>query len=92
MLLSFILACDVDSNREELVRCNGLPVLLDLLQSSDRDVQYYTAAALSNIAVNGKDLFDQQDVYVWCCTSILVYRRLFYRCTVPILWSARKLI
>ena len=41
-----------ESNRNELVTKGALPVLVDVLRSRDPDVQYYCAAALSNMAVN----------------------------------------
>lgn len=31
-----------------------LPVFIKLLRSQDQDIQYYCAAALSNLAVDGK--------------------------------------
>ena len=44
--------CFSESNRNELVMKGALPVLVDVLRSCDPDVQYYCAAALSNMAVN----------------------------------------
>ena len=41
-----------DDNRQQLVRAGAIPVLVQLLQSSDVDVQYYCTTALSNIAVD----------------------------------------
>lgn len=43
-----------EANRNELVTCGAIPILVELLHSSDTDIQYYSAAALSNIAVNEK--------------------------------------
>ncbi len=52
MLCTFLLnLCPTESNRDELVKENVLPVLVDVLNSDDPDVQYYSAAALSNLAV-----------------------------------------
>ena len=42
----------IDSNRHELVRTGAVPVFVQLLDSSDEDVQFYCAAALSNLAVH----------------------------------------
>ena len=41
-------------NRDELVAAGVIPVLIKLLTAENEDVQFYTAAALSNIAVDGK--------------------------------------
>ena len=38
------------------MRANVIPALIHLLNSSDSDVQYYCTTALSNIAVDGKNL------------------------------------
>lgn len=43
-----------DENRHQLVIAGAIPVLVNLLNSSDTDVQYYCTTALSNIAVDGK--------------------------------------
>ena len=40
------------SNRQQLVTDGAIPVLIRLLQSKDEDVQYYSAAAISNLAVD----------------------------------------
>ena len=40
-----------ESSRNELVREGALPVLVEVLHTPDHDVQYYCAAALSNMAV-----------------------------------------
>lgn len=42
-----------DENRLQLVNAGAIPVLVQLLSSSDVDVQYYCTTALSNIAVDG---------------------------------------
>ena len=42
------------SNRHELVRTGAIPVFVQLLESGDEDVQFYCAAALSNLAVHGQ--------------------------------------
>ena len=44
----------VDSNRHVLVQTGAIPVFVQLLDSSDEDVQFYCAAALSNLAVHGQ--------------------------------------
>lgn len=41
-----------DDNRQQLVNAGAIPVLVQLLSSSDVDVQYYCTTALSNIAVD----------------------------------------
>ena len=40
-----------ESSRNELVHEGALPVLVEVLHTADHDVQYYCAAALSNMAV-----------------------------------------
>ena len=45
-----------ESNRQDLVQSGAVAVFIKLLESQDIDVQFYCAAALSNIAVSGKDL------------------------------------
>jgi len=47
---------DPDENRQQLVNAGAIPVLVGLLNSPDTDVQYYCTTALSNIAVDGKDI------------------------------------
>lgn len=42
-----------DENRQQLVAAGAIPVLVNLLNSEDTDVQYYCTTALSNIAVDG---------------------------------------
>ncbi|MCJ1431260.1 Vacuolar protein 8 [Xylographa pallens] len=42
----------IDDNRVQLVNAGAIPVLVQLLTSSDVDVQYYCTTALSNIAVD----------------------------------------
>ena len=44
-----------DDNRQQLVNAGAIPVLVQLLQSSDMDVQYYCTTALSNIAVDASN-------------------------------------
>jgi hypothetical protein len=39
------------------VNAGAIPVLVGLLNSPDTDVQYYCTTALSNIAVDGKNMF-----------------------------------
>ena len=41
-----------DDNRQQLVNAGAIPVLVQLLSSTDVDVQYYCTTALSNIAVD----------------------------------------
>ena len=43
-----------ESNRNELVNQGAIPALVELIHMSDYDIQYYSAAALSNLAVNPK--------------------------------------
>lgn len=45
-----------DENRQQLVNAGAIPVLVGLLNSPDTDVQYYCTTALSNIAVDGKNI------------------------------------
>lgn len=45
-------ALPIDDNRQQLVNAGAIPVLVQLLSSSDVDVQYYCTTALSNIAVD----------------------------------------
>ena len=49
-----VCALCAEFNRNELVEHGALPILVSVLESSDHDVQYYCAAALSNMAVNEK--------------------------------------
>lgn len=42
----------IDDNRQQLVNAGAIPVLVQLLSSTDVDVQYYCTTALSNIAVD----------------------------------------
>ena len=58
-LLLFL--CSPDANRCELVQCGAVPIFIRLLDSRDIDVQFYSSAALSNLAVHGNGL----------CTCIL---------------------
>lgn len=44
-----------DENRQQLVNAGAIPVLVQLLQSPDVDVQYYCTTALSNIAVDASN-------------------------------------
>jgi vacuolar protein 8 len=44
-----------DDNRQQLVNAGAIPVLVQLLTSSDVDVQYYCTTALSNIAVDASN-------------------------------------
>lgn len=45
----------IDDNRQQLVNAGAIPVLVQLLSSSDVDVQYYCTTALSNIAVDASN-------------------------------------
>lgn len=51
-LFSEFLAC-LESNRHVLVETGAVSVFVQLLESEDEDVQFYCAAALSNLAVHG---------------------------------------
>ena len=42
-----------ESNRHVLVDAGAISVFVQLLESSDEDIQFYSAAALSNLAVHG---------------------------------------
>lgn len=44
-----------DENRQQLVNAGAIPVLVQLLSSSDVDVQYYCTTALSNVAVDSNN-------------------------------------
>jgi vacuolar protein 8 len=44
-----------DDNRQQLVNAGAIPVLVQLLSSTDVDVQYYCTTALSNIAVDASN-------------------------------------
>lgn len=46
---------DLDDNRQQLVNAGAIPVLVQLLSSTDVDVQYYCTTALSNIAVDASN-------------------------------------
>lgn len=46
-----------EENRQQLVNAGAIPVLIGLLSSPDADVQYYCTTALSNIAVDGKNIW-----------------------------------
>ena len=50
--ISVSILTKVDDNRIQLVSAGAIPVLVQLLSSSDVDVQYYCTTALSNIAVD----------------------------------------
>ncbi|TQS31662.1 hypothetical protein Golomagni_08053, partial [Golovinomyces magnicellulatus] len=50
-----VLTSHPDENRQQLVNAGAIPVLVQLLSSSDVDVQYYCTTALSNIAVDGNN-------------------------------------
>lgn len=54
------------SNRQQLVTAGVIPVLIRLLQSQDEDVQYYSAAAISNLAVDGTGIH-------WCTSRLHVH-------------------
>ena len=45
----------LDDNRQQLVNAGAIPVLVQLLSSTDVDVQYYCTTALSNIAVDSSN-------------------------------------
>jgi len=46
--------CVAESNRHVLVEAGGAEVFSQLLNSPDQDIQFYCAAALSNLAVHGE--------------------------------------
>ncbi|KXH40343.1 vacuolar protein 8 [Colletotrichum salicis] len=50
-----VLIVQLDENRQQLVNAGAIPVLVQLLSSSDVDVQYYCTTALSNIAVDANN-------------------------------------
>ena len=54
------------SNRQQLVTAGAIPVLIKLLQSQDEDVQYYSAAAISNLAVDGNSTHDAHCISRMC--------------------------
>jgi hypothetical protein len=41
-----------DENRDELVTYGAIPILVEVQNSKDIDVQYYTTAALSNLGIS----------------------------------------
>ena len=41
-----------EANRSVLVQSGALPILVDVLHSSDTDTQFYSCAALSNLAIH----------------------------------------
>lgn len=43
-----------EANRNDLVSKGAIPALIQALQSTDHDIQYYCSAALSNIAIDEK--------------------------------------
>lgn len=49
-----------ERNRGKLVDAGALPILVRLLLAADNDERYYSAAALSNIAVDGAALGTSQ--------------------------------
>ena len=48
--------CVIESNRHVLVEAGAVELFVQLLSSSDQDIQFYCAAALSNLAVHGKEV------------------------------------
>lgn len=55
LCISIQLTWTTDENRQQLVNAGAIPVLVQLLSSSDVDVQYYCTTALSNIAVDASN-------------------------------------
>ena len=47
------LSLSTESNRHVLVEAGAITAFVKLLESNDEDVQFYSAAALSNLAVHG---------------------------------------
>lgn len=46
---------DPEMNRQRVVEAGTVPVLVELINFPDADVQYYCITALSNIATDGKN-------------------------------------
>ena len=68
------LRCDTDDNRQQLVNAGAIPVLVQLLSSTDVDVQYYCTTALSNIAVdsgNRKKLAQTESKLVYSLVRLM---------------------
>lgn len=55
-----------EDNRRELVTAGAIPVLVSLLKGADPDVVYYSATALSNLAVDGKP---SEDIRFLSCSG-----------------------
>lgn len=51
--MHFVALPSLESNRHLLVEAGGIDVFVQLLESGDEDVQFYSAASLSNLAVHG---------------------------------------
>ena len=76
-----VCVCVAASNRQQLVTAGVIPVLIRLLQSQDEDVQYYSAAAISNLAVDGTGIH-------WpCCIGRVHVHTCFYHLKSPCLHS-----
>ena len=53
-IVIFLTTLFTESNRQQLVQGGAVPVFIRMLESQDKDVQFYSAAALSNLAVHGE--------------------------------------
>ena len=67
-----VCVCAAASNRQQLVTAGAIPVLIKLLQSQDEDVQYYSAAAISNLAVDGNSTHDAHCISRMLCMHDLI--------------------
>jgi vacuolar protein 8 len=57
-------------NRVQLVAAGAVPILVQLLNSPDYDIQYYTTTSLSNIAVD----YTHRKLLATTEPDIIVYR------------------
>ena len=47
---------NLESNRQQLIRLGAVPIFVSHLSSGDNELQYFSLAALSNLAGDGKKL------------------------------------